>query len=247
MRRLITWGTKEVSGIITWETRVTILEMQVGTTKEKDSMIGQQTESRETGRKEMGTEMIAVERLELSIVGIGCRQIFTSSPRVVVSFTGNFTAHQSQHKPKEAFGNCKKKVHDPSRLLRTVKPLVNPRYYGSLKKKCNSTSSPTASQSKSLDYLWGELPKRKSGKRKKNDGESDDELSADLSREKRRQQKKDHRASRKEAREKEALEQQWRDAVLAGASGSGAHVLVSGSQPDPELVSESAPIDRGQR
>ncbi|KAH0665402.1 hypothetical protein KY285_026608 [Solanum tuberosum] len=46
--------------IVAKSERVTILEMQVGTTKEKDSMIGQQTESRETGRKEMGTEMIAV-------------------------------------------------------------------------------------------------------------------------------------------------------------------------------------------
>ncbi|KAH0706075.1 hypothetical protein KY285_010606 [Solanum tuberosum] len=42
MRRQIIWETKEVSGIITRPTRVTNLEMQVGTTQGKDIMIGQQ-------------------------------------------------------------------------------------------------------------------------------------------------------------------------------------------------------------
>jgi len=33
--------------------------------------------------------------------------------------------------------------------------------------------------------------------------------------------------------------------MLAGASGSGVPFPVSGSQPDPELVSESGPVDKG--
>uniref|UniRef100_M1DZX7 Uncharacterized protein n=1 Tax=Solanum tuberosum TaxID=4113 RepID=M1DZX7_SOLTU len=76
----------------------------------------------------------------------------------------------------------------------------------------------------SLDDIWGKLPKNKYGKRKKKVGESDDELPVDLSREVRRQEMKARKASRKDAREKEALEKQQRDAVLAGASGSGAPV-----------------------
>uniref|UniRef100_M1DX99 Integrase core domain containing protein n=1 Tax=Solanum tuberosum TaxID=4113 RepID=M1DX99_SOLTU len=85
----------------------------------------------------------------------------------------------------------------------------------------------------------------KSGKRKHKAGESDEELSAELSKEERKQQKKDRRASKKEAREKETLEQQRRDAVLAGASGSGAPAPVSGSQLDHLLSYESAPVDKG--
>ncbi|KAK4707244.1 hypothetical protein R3W88_033216 [Solanum pinnatisectum] len=60
----------------------------------------------------------------------------------------------------------------------------------------------------SLDDIWGEIPKSKSGKRKKKIGEFDDELPADISREERKQHKKAHRASRKEAKKKKALEQQ---------------------------------------
>uniref|UniRef100_M1DAE9 Uncharacterized protein n=1 Tax=Solanum tuberosum TaxID=4113 RepID=M1DAE9_SOLTU len=97
----------------------------------------------------------------------------------------------------------------------------------------------------SLDDLWRELPKGKSGKRKHRAGESCEEIPGDLSSEERRKEKKVRKASRKDAREKEALEQQQRDALLVGASGSGVPVSVSGSQPDPALVSESAPTDKG--
>uniref|UniRef100_M1DRY0 Putative plant transposon protein domain-containing protein n=1 Tax=Solanum tuberosum TaxID=4113 RepID=M1DRY0_SOLTU len=97
----------------------------------------------------------------------------------------------------------------------------------------------------SLDDFWGEIPKSKFGKRKHKAEEFDEELSANLSKEERRQQKKARKASRKEARKKEAIEQQQRDAVLAGATGSGVPIPVSGSQPDPALVSESAPVDKG--
>uniref|UniRef100_M1DBR3 Uncharacterized protein n=1 Tax=Solanum tuberosum TaxID=4113 RepID=M1DBR3_SOLTU len=83
----------------------------------------------------------------------------------------------------------------------------------------------------------------KSGKRKRIDGESDDELSTDMSKEERRQHKKACMASRKEAREKEELEQQQRDAVFVGAFGSRVPVSMGGSQPDTALVSESAPVD----
>lgn len=60
MRRLITWEMKEFPGIITWETKVTIIEMQVGMTQGKDSVVVQQTENWETSRTRIGTEMIRV-------------------------------------------------------------------------------------------------------------------------------------------------------------------------------------------
>uniref|UniRef100_M1DGL5 Uncharacterized protein n=1 Tax=Solanum tuberosum TaxID=4113 RepID=M1DGL5_SOLTU len=97
----------------------------------------------------------------------------------------------------------------------------------------------------SLDDFWSELPKSKSGKRKHKARESDEELHSDLSREERRQQKKARRASRKETHDQEALEQQQRDVVLDGASGSAAPAPASGSQPDHALSSESAPVDNG--
>ncbi|KAH0696238.1 hypothetical protein KY290_013593 [Solanum tuberosum] len=56
---------------------------------------------------------------------------------------------------------------------------------------------------------------------------------------------KARKALRKKAREDEALAQQQRDVVLADLSGSGVPVSISGSQPDPELVSKSAPVDKG--
>uniref|UniRef100_M1DIA0 Uncharacterized protein n=1 Tax=Solanum tuberosum TaxID=4113 RepID=M1DIA0_SOLTU len=102
-----------------------------------------------------------------------------------------------------------------------------------------------APSTQSLDDLWGDLPKSMSGKRKHTVGESDEELPSDLSREERNHQKKARRSSRREAREKEALEQQQHDAALAGASGSIAVVPTSGRQPNPVLSSKSAPIDKG--
>uniref|UniRef100_M1DT32 Integrase core domain containing protein n=1 Tax=Solanum tuberosum TaxID=4113 RepID=M1DT32_SOLTU len=75
----------------------------------------------------------------------------------------------------------------------------------------------------------GELTKSKSDLRKHKAGESDVELHADLSKEEIRQHKKTRKASRKKAREKDALVQQQRDTVLAGAFGSGVLVPVSGS------------------
>ncbi|KAH0714984.1 hypothetical protein KY284_007889 [Solanum tuberosum] len=89
----------------------------------------------------------------------------------------------------------------------------------------------------SLENIWGELRKSKSGKRRHRAGESGEEILADLSREARRKERKAHKASKKDAQEKEALEQQQRYVVLPGASGSGVPISVSGSQPDPELVS----------
>uniref|UniRef100_M1E0J6 Integrase core domain containing protein n=1 Tax=Solanum tuberosum TaxID=4113 RepID=M1E0J6_SOLTU len=96
-----------------------------------------------------------------------------------------------------------------------------------------------------LAKMPGELLTSKPNKRKHKAEESDEELSTDLSKEERRQHKKSDKASRKKAREDEALAQQQRDAVLAGASGSRVPVLVSGSQSEPELVYESAPVDKG--
>ncbi|KAH0632841.1 hypothetical protein KY284_035627 [Solanum tuberosum] len=96
-----------------------------------------------------------------------------------------------------------------------------------------------------IDDFWGEVPKHKFGKRKHKAGVTDEELPADLSKEERRQQKKARKASKKKAREEEALAQQQRDVMLAGASGSGVPILVSDSQPDPELDSESTPVDKG--
>uniref|UniRef100_M1DBH5 Uncharacterized protein n=1 Tax=Solanum tuberosum TaxID=4113 RepID=M1DBH5_SOLTU len=62
----------------------------------------------------------------------------------------------------------------------------------------------------SIDGLYGELLKSKSGKRKKKAGESDDELPVDLPKEERRQEKNARKASKKAVREKEALAQQHR-------------------------------------
>lgn len=50
MRKLTTWATKEVFGIITLEIRVIILEMQVKVMEGKDNMIGQKVTNREIGR-----------------------------------------------------------------------------------------------------------------------------------------------------------------------------------------------------
>uniref|UniRef100_M1DYS9 Integrase core domain containing protein n=1 Tax=Solanum tuberosum TaxID=4113 RepID=M1DYS9_SOLTU len=96
----------------------------------------------------------------------------------------------------------------------------------------------------SLDDLWGELPKGKFGKRKHRAREFGEEIPADMYIEERRKEKKARKASRTEAREKEAFAQQQRDAVLAGTSGSGVSVPVSGSQADPALVFESVPVDK---
>uniref|UniRef100_M1DSN7 Integrase core domain containing protein n=1 Tax=Solanum tuberosum TaxID=4113 RepID=M1DSN7_SOLTU len=85
----------------------------------------------------------------------------------------------------------------------------------------------------------------KSGKRKHKAGEYDEGLHANLSKEERQQHKKARRASTRESLEKEPLEQQQRDAMFAGASGSGAPAPASGSQPDHVLSSESAPVDKG--
>uniref|UniRef100_M1DWQ7 Uncharacterized protein n=1 Tax=Solanum tuberosum TaxID=4113 RepID=M1DWQ7_SOLTU len=97
----------------------------------------------------------------------------------------------------------------------------------------------------SIEDLWGEIPKSKSGKRKHRAVELDEEIPADLSREERIQEKKARKASMKAAREKESLEQQQRDAMLAGASGSGASASASSSQHDHVPSSESAPVNKG--
>uniref|UniRef100_M1E1E2 Integrase core domain containing protein n=1 Tax=Solanum tuberosum TaxID=4113 RepID=M1E1E2_SOLTU len=89
----------------------------------------------------------------------------------------------------------------------------------------------------SLDNIWGEIPKRKSGKRKKKVGEPDEKI--------RRQEKRARRASKWEAREKETCEQQQRDATLVGASGSRAPTSATETQPDHVPSSESALTDKG--
>uniref|UniRef100_M1DJR3 Integrase core domain containing protein n=1 Tax=Solanum tuberosum TaxID=4113 RepID=M1DJR3_SOLTU len=60
-----------------------------------------------------------------------------------------------------------------------------------------------------------------------------------------RQEKRVCRTSKREAREKEALEQQQRDTALVGASSSGALAPTSEDQTDHIPSSESAPIDKG--
>uniref|UniRef100_M1DK09 Integrase core domain containing protein n=1 Tax=Solanum tuberosum TaxID=4113 RepID=M1DK09_SOLTU len=102
-----------------------------------------------------------------------------------------------------------------------------------------------APSTQSLHNFWGELPKSKFGKRKHRARESGEKIHVDLSIEERRQENKARKASRKAVREKEAREQQQRDVVLAGASGSGVPVPASGSQSDHVLISESASVDKG--
>uniref|UniRef100_M1DBW3 Integrase core domain containing protein n=1 Tax=Solanum tuberosum TaxID=4113 RepID=M1DBW3_SOLTU len=85
----------------------------------------------------------------------------------------------------------------------------------------------------------------KSGKRKHKAGELDEETPTDPAREARRQEKRAHRASKREAWEKEALEQEQRDATLVGASGSGAPAPTNEAQTDHVSILESAPIDKG--
>uniref|UniRef100_M1DJH0 Integrase core domain containing protein n=1 Tax=Solanum tuberosum TaxID=4113 RepID=M1DJH0_SOLTU len=96
-----------------------------------------------------------------------------------------------------------------------------------------------------LDDIWGELPKSKSDKRKHKAEESKEELHADLSKEERKQEKKARKASRKAEREKAVREQQQRDIVLAGASGSEVPTPVSDDQPTHVMSSESAPGGKG--
>ncbi|KAH0773905.1 hypothetical protein KY290_011042 [Solanum tuberosum] len=81
----------------------------------------------------------------------------------------------------------------------------------------------------SLDEFWGELPKSKSSKRKHKTG----------------QNKKACQESRRKAREEVAVEQQKRDALLAGASSSAITDPSSRVPADPMQVSESAPFDKG--
>lgn len=59
-RKQTNWEIKEVFVTINLEIRVTILGIQVGTTLEIASMIGQQTEIKEIGKIGIGTGMIAV-------------------------------------------------------------------------------------------------------------------------------------------------------------------------------------------
>jgi len=60
MRKIITWGTKGVSEIITLEIKVRILETQVETLLGMVSMIDHQIEIKETGKIERGIGIITV-------------------------------------------------------------------------------------------------------------------------------------------------------------------------------------------
>uniref|UniRef100_M1DF10 Integrase core domain containing protein n=1 Tax=Solanum tuberosum TaxID=4113 RepID=M1DF10_SOLTU len=102
-----------------------------------------------------------------------------------------------------------------------------------------------APSTQSIEDLLGELPTSKSGKRKHKNGELDEETPTDPAKEERRQEKRARRTSKREAREKEALEQQERDAALVGASGSGSPAPTSEDQPDQVPSYESAPIEKG--
>ncbi|KAH0650091.1 hypothetical protein KY284_030003 [Solanum tuberosum] len=102
-----------------------------------------------------------------------------------------------------------------------------------------------APSTQSIDDLWGEPPTSKSSKRKHKAGELDEETPTDPAREARRQEKRARRISKREAQEKEAIEQQQRDAALDGTSGSGAPALTSEDQTDQVPSSESATIDKG--
>uniref|UniRef100_M1DVF2 Integrase core domain containing protein n=1 Tax=Solanum tuberosum TaxID=4113 RepID=M1DVF2_SOLTU len=102
-----------------------------------------------------------------------------------------------------------------------------------------------APSTQSIDDLWGEPPTSKFGNRKHKAGELYEETPTDPARVAKRQEKKARRASKREAREKEAFEQQQRDAALVGASGSGAPAPTNEDQIDHVPSSESAPIDKG--
>uniref|UniRef100_M1DIR7 Integrase core domain containing protein n=1 Tax=Solanum tuberosum TaxID=4113 RepID=M1DIR7_SOLTU len=85
----------------------------------------------------------------------------------------------------------------------------------------------------------------KSQYRKHKAREIDKETPTDPAREAIRQEKRARKASKREAQEKEALEQQQRDATLVGASGSGAPAPTNEDQTNHVPSSESAPIDKG--
>uniref|UniRef100_M1DQL5 Putative plant transposon protein domain-containing protein n=1 Tax=Solanum tuberosum TaxID=4113 RepID=M1DQL5_SOLTU len=102
-----------------------------------------------------------------------------------------------------------------------------------------------APSTQTLDDLWGAPPTSKSGKRKHIAGELDEETPTDSAREARRQEKRARRASKREVREKEALDQQQRDATLVGASGSGEPASTNENHTDHVPRPESAPIDKG--
>uniref|UniRef100_M1DF18 Uncharacterized protein n=1 Tax=Solanum tuberosum TaxID=4113 RepID=M1DF18_SOLTU len=82
----------------------------------------------------------------------------------------------------------------------------------------NFFSEPTTTQS--IDNFWGDLPKRKSGKRKHKSDDFDEEKPSYLSKEENKRNKKAHKKLRKKAREDKTLEEHRSDALLAGASGS---------------------------
>ncbi|KAH0720055.1 hypothetical protein KY284_005085 [Solanum tuberosum] len=102
-----------------------------------------------------------------------------------------------------------------------------------------------APSTQSIDDLWGEIPTSKFDKRKHKTRELDEETPIDPVREAKRQEKRARRTSKREAREKETLEQQQRDASLVGASSNGAPARTSEDQPDQVPSSESTPIDKG--
>uniref|UniRef100_M1DAH6 Uncharacterized protein n=1 Tax=Solanum tuberosum TaxID=4113 RepID=M1DAH6_SOLTU len=138
---------------------------------------------------------------------------------------------------KTQLANMRDKLSKLAQKLVTMPPPFVPESFMSL------FSEPPVTQY--LDNFWGEVPQHKYSKRKHKAGEYNEELTSDLSKEKRRQSKKARKESRKKSKAVEALAQQRRDAVLAGAFGSGVLVTVSGSQPHQEQVSESAPVDKG--
>uniref|UniRef100_M1E0M7 Integrase core domain containing protein n=1 Tax=Solanum tuberosum TaxID=4113 RepID=M1E0M7_SOLTU len=102
-----------------------------------------------------------------------------------------------------------------------------------------------APSTQSIDDLWGEIPTSKFDKRKHKTRELDEETPIDPVREAKRQEKRARRTSKREAREKETLEQQQRDASLVGASSNGAPARTCEDQPDQVPSSESTPIDKG--
>ncbi|KAH0725168.1 hypothetical protein KY284_001033 [Solanum tuberosum] len=95
-----------------------------------------------------------------------------------------------------------------------------------------------------LDDLWGEVPQHKSSKRKHKVGESDKEQPKNLSKEENKRNKKSCKESRKKSREEEAVEQQRRNVLLAGASGSAIPPSCATGPADPVKDSDSAPMIR---
>ncbi|XP_015168695.1 uncharacterized protein [Solanum tuberosum] len=107
MRKLIIWATKEVSGIITQETRVTPLETHVGTPLEKDNIIGQHTESRETSRTEMGVKEMKGD--------------FSNMSQLVDSHTTSIKQIEQQLGPLSGSLNQRKNGSLPSDMIRNPK------------------------------------------------------------------------------------------------------------------------------